>query len=76
VFRTDGRDKAVPEYLKVVRAGGGRLKTFTQQRAATAWLATEKHFRRIMGYQHLWILKAYLDDAECGAICVVGKPLS
>lgn len=34
--------------------------------AATAWLATEKHFRRIMGYQHLWILKAYLDDAESG----------
>jgi len=33
--------------------------------AATAWLATEKRFRRIMGYQHLWILKAYLDDAEC-----------
>jgi len=34
--------------------------------AAAAWLATEKRFRRIMGYQHLWILKAYLDDAECG----------
>jgi transposase-like protein len=34
--------------------------------AATAWVATEKRFRRIMGYQHLWILKAYLDDAECG----------
>jgi len=36
VYRTDGRDKAVPEYLKVVRAGGGRLYTFTQQRAAYA----------------------------------------
>jgi len=34
--------------------------------AAAAWLATEKRFRRIMGYQHLWILKSYLDDAECG----------
>ena len=34
--------------------------------AATAWLATETRFRRIMGYQHLWILKAYLDDTECG----------
>jgi len=33
---------------------------------ATAWVATEQRFRRIMGYQHLWILKAYLDDAECG----------
>jgi len=36
VFRTGGREKAVPEYLKVVEAGGGRLKTFTQQRAAYA----------------------------------------
>jgi hypothetical protein len=34
--------------------------------AATAWLATAQRFRRIMGYQHLLILKAYLDDAECG----------
>jgi len=32
--------------------------------AAAAWLATER--RRIMGYQHLWILKAYLDDTACG----------
>ena len=36
VFRTQGRDRAVPEYLKVVKAGGGRLKTYTQQRAAYA----------------------------------------
>jgi tetratricopeptide (TPR) repeat protein len=36
VYRTDGREKAVPEYMKVVKAGGGRLKTFTQQRAAYA----------------------------------------
>jgi transposase-like protein len=34
--------------------------------AAAAWLATETRFRRIMGYQDLWILKSYLDDAECG----------
>jgi len=34
--------------------------------AAAAWLATETRFRRIMGYQQLWILKSYLDDAECG----------
>jgi len=36
VFWTEGRDKAVPEYLKVVKAAGGRLNTFTQQRAAYA----------------------------------------
>jgi len=29
--------------------------------AATAFLATEKSFRRIMGYQQLWMLAAYLD---------------
>ena len=29
--------------------------------AATAYLETEKSFRRIIGYQELWILKAALD---------------
>lgn len=29
--------------------------------AATAFLETEKHFRRIMGYQDLWQLAAHLD---------------
>jgi transposase-like protein len=29
--------------------------------AAAAFAATEKRFRRIMGYRELWILKAYLD---------------
>jgi putative transposase len=32
--------------------------------AATAFLATEQHFRRIMGYKQLWTLKSYLDGAE------------
>jgi len=32
--------------------------------AASAMLATEKKFRRIMGYKQLWILKAYLDEGE------------
>ena len=31
--------------------------------AATAFLEAEKRFRRIMGYQDLWQLAAYLDDA-------------
>ena len=30
--------------------------------AATAFVVTEKHFRRIMGYKQLWILKLYLDS--------------
>lgn len=32
--------------------------------AATAFLDTEKSFRRIMGYRDLWQLKAYLDENE------------
>ncbi len=32
--------------------------------AASAMLATEKNFRRIMGYEHLWILDAYLKEPE------------
>jgi hypothetical protein len=31
--------------------------------AATALVETEKQFRRIMGYEQLWILKSYLDNA-------------
>ena len=30
--------------------------------AAAAYLETEKNFRRIIGYQELWILKAALDE--------------
>ncbi|MEI6502508.1 MAG: hypothetical protein WCP21_15975 [Armatimonadota bacterium] len=30
--------------------------------AATAFLATEANFRRIIAYQELWTLKAVLDD--------------
>jgi transposase-like protein len=37
--------------------------------AATAFLETEKHFRRIMGYEHLWILKSYLDGAQEDLAC-------
>jgi transposase-like protein len=32
--------------------------------AATAFVATEKHFRRIMGHQQLWMLKSYLDQSQ------------
>ena len=32
-----------------------------QRWVASAFLATEKSFRRIMGYQDLWALKAILD---------------
>lgn len=32
--------------------------------AASAYLATEKQFRRIMGHAQLWILQSYLDQNE------------
>ena len=32
--------------------------------AATAFLATEASFRRIIGYQELWTLRAVLDDDQ------------
>ncbi len=35
--------------------------------AATAMLEPEKRFRRIMGYQQLWILKSYLGAEESAA---------
>jgi len=34
---------------------------------STAMLATEKNFRRMMGYRDLWMLKAYLNDKETEA---------
>ena len=32
--------------------------------AASAMEATAKHFRKIMGYQQLWMLQAHLDEAQ------------
>ena len=42
--------------------------------AAAAYLATEKRFRRIMGYEQLWILKSYLDrDEEAATVAAHRK---
>ena len=32
--------------------------------AAAAALETEQHFRKIMGYRDLWMLKAVLDEGQ------------
>ncbi len=29
--------------------------------AAVTFRETEKHYRRITGYEHMWLLKAHLD---------------
>lgn len=42
--------------------------------AASAYLATEKNFRRIMGHQQLWMLKSYLDqDQEAATVAANRK---
>ena len=32
--------------------------------AAVAFVETEKHYRRVTGYEHLWMLKAHLDHDD------------
>ena len=41
--------------------------------AAVAFRETEKHYRRILDYQHLWILKAHLDEEDDGALAETRK---
>jgi len=41
--------------------------------AASAYLATEKSFRRIMGHEQLWMLKAYLDENQEAAAVAAQK---
>jgi hypothetical protein len=41
--------------------------------AASAYLATEKSFRRIMGHEHLWMLKAYLDQNQEAAAVAANR---
>ena len=56
---------------------------------AVRWVAvmfreTEKHYRRITGYEHLWMLKAHLDeermapcrDAKGGVTCSCRRRLA
>ena len=40
--------------------------------AAATFCETEKNFRRVTGYQHLWMLKAHLDDDD-GALAEIEK---
>ena len=41
--------------------------------AASAYLATEKRFRRIMGHEQLWMLKSYLDENQEAATVAAHK---
>ena len=41
--------------------------------AASAYLGTEKRFRRIMGHEQLWMLKSYLDQNEEAATVAANR---
>ena len=57
--KTDGGDGATPT------SGGGRQSEEMAVRwAAVTFRETEKHYRRITGYEHLWMLKAHLDEED------------
>jgi hypothetical protein len=40
--------------------------------AATAYLETEQHFRKILGYRDLWMLQAALDETDAPQAQVKG----
>jgi putative transposase len=47
--------------LRIGRVARWRDAAMVLRWTASAYLATEQHFKRIMGYKHLWMLKSYLD---------------
>ena len=60
-----------------VRQHTGRVSRWRNEEMAVRWAAvtfreTEKHYRRITGYEHLWMLKAHLDE-EDGALAETRK---
>ena len=60
-----------------VRGHTRRVSRWQNEAMAVRWAAvmfreTEKHYRRITGYDHLWMLKAHLDD-EDGALAELQK---
>jgi putative transposase len=60
--------------LRTRRVCRWRDGTMVLRWAATAMRATEEHFRRILGFEQLWKLKAYLDeDQEAAAVAAQRK---
>ena len=49
--------------MRTRRVTNWKNGTMVVRWAATALVETEKNFRRILGYQQLWMLKAYLDES-------------
>ena len=48
--------------MRTGRVGRWRNGKLVLRGAASAFLATEKNFRRIQGYRDLWMLKAALEN--------------
>jgi hypothetical protein len=57
--------------MKTRRVCRWRDQAMVKRRAGAAFLATEKNFRRIMGYRNLWPLKAILDGSKSATRKVV-----
>lgn len=57
--------------MKTRRVCRWRDQAMAKRWAAAAFLATEKNFRRIMGYRDLWALKAILDGSKSATRKVV-----
>ena len=60
-----------------IRQHTNRVSRWQSEAMAVRWAAvtfrdTEKHYRRITGYEHMWMLKAHLDD-EDGALAELQK---
>ena len=61
-----------------VRQHTARVSRWRNEEMAVRWAAvtfreTEKHYRRITGYEHLWMLKAHLDEEKDGALAEMRK---
>lgn len=50
--------------MRTRRVSNWRDGSMVLRWAASAFMETEKHFKRIGGYKHLWVLKSYLDENE------------
>ena len=61
-----------------VRQHTDRVSRWRNEEMAVRWAAvtfreTEKHYRRITGYEHLWMLNAHLDEEKDGVLAGMQK---
>jgi hypothetical protein len=61
--------------LRTLRMCNWRDGKMVLRWAASAYLATEKQFRHIIGHEQLWMLKSYLDHNEEAATLALNERL-